>query len=112
MPDPFDGNAGNDTIYGGGGADSILGGAGDDDIRVSTAAAMLAAATISGGADNDTLKLTSENQTIDDTNFAKVDSMATFQVADGVGSTVSIGSSGGNADRHGWYRVPVRRQWR
>jgi Ca2+-binding RTX toxin-like protein len=95
------GNAGNDTISGGGGADSILGGVGDDDIRVSTAAAMLAVATISGGADNDTLKLTSQNQNVDDRNFAKVDSIVTFQVADGVGSTVSIGSSGGNADASG-----------
>ncbi|NDG71705.1 MAG: calcium-binding protein [Proteobacteria bacterium] len=95
------GNAGNDTIFGGGGADSILGGAGDDDTRVSTAAAMLAVATLSGGADNDTLNLTTDSQTVDDTNFAKVDSILTFQVANGVGSNVSIGSSGGNADTGG-----------
>ena len=73
----IDGKAGNDVISGGAGADSIYGGAGNDVFVYAAVADLLTDATVSGGADSDTIQFTA-NATVVDSNFAHADTVETL----------------------------------
>ena len=67
--DTFVGSAQNDTIFGNGGTDSILAGTGADRIVFSTAAHLNEVATLEGGAGNDTISITTGDETVLDSYF-------------------------------------------
>jgi Ca2+-binding RTX toxin-like protein len=86
------GDAGNDTILGGGGVDSIDGGADNDRIIFATSADFIDAASIIGGTGIDSIQLTTNDQTLDDPNFGKVDDIDVLQFVDG-NNAVTIGAT-------------------
>lgn len=67
----IDGKAGNDTISGGALANSIYGGAGDDVLVFASVGELTGTATVSGGANTDTIQIQA-NATVVDANFAHV----------------------------------------
>jgi Ca2+-binding RTX toxin-like protein len=105
------GGAGNDTfdashaaynttgVYfqGYGGADSLIGGESTDMLVFTTAAELNLAATVAGGVGDDTISLTTQNQTVVDTNFTNVNLVEALTFADGTGSSAVLAGTANTA---------------
>jgi len=76
-------NSTNVTIAGGGGNDSLLGGGGNDYFKVSTEYDLSTIISLSGNGGTDTLAITSDGQTLSDSDFTKVSSIEVLKTADG-----------------------------
>ena len=80
------GEAGDDSIIGGGGADSINGGADNDSFLFSAASMVGGLASLIGDTGTDTLRLTSDAQTLVDSDFSKVNTTEVLEFANGANS--------------------------
>jgi Ca2+-binding RTX toxin-like protein len=94
--DTITGGTGADVITGGGGADTLTGGSGNDTFKFATAA-QLAAATVAGGANTDTIEITGSGVTLADAGFDAVTGVEALTLGAGATST----TLGANADSAG-----------
>ena len=81
---------GTNTITGGGGADILTGGTGSDTFNFASAVNLGAAATIAGGADNDTIQMTAA-ATLTDAGFLNASSIETLRLTGA--STITLGAN-------------------
>ena len=79
--DTITGGGGNDTITGNVGADSLDGGAGNDVFIYASATELSGDATVIGGVDSDTIRITGNSATVVDADFTKVTSVETLLLA-------------------------------
>ena len=77
-------------ITGGGGADVLIGGTGSDTFNFSSAANLLAAVSIAGGAGNDAIAMTAA-ATLTDANFLNATSIETLRLSGA--STITLGAN-------------------
>jgi len=95
--DTFVGSAFNDTIRGNGGIDSIETGNGDNLVIFATSGELSSAATVAGGAGDDTLSFTTPGQALIDGDFIHVDNVEAIQFADGTGSSAVLAGTANTA---------------